>query len=116
MEEKFTRGQKAHEWDVCGGKGGANIVYLLSDEDLAGAARVTEFRAIRLDEGAWCGWHEVKAKTESYYIASGEGVYKSTNGEFPVHAGDTVCCDKGGFHSLTNTGKDFLTYVVLTVE
>ena len=116
MEEKYTRGQKEHEWDVCGGKGGANIVYLTSDEDVAEPMKIVEYRAIRLDKDAWCGWHEVKAKTEFYYIASGEGVYKSDKAEFPVHAGDTVSCDKGGFHSLTNTGDDFLTYVALTVE
>ena len=116
MEEKYQRGQKEHEWDVCGGKGGANIVYLLSDEDVAAKSKIAEYRAIRLDEGAWCGMHEVKAKAECWYIAAGEGVYKSDKTEFPVHAGDTVTCDKGGSHSLKNTGKGFLTYVVLTIE
>ena len=116
MEEKFKRGQKEHEWDVCGGKGGANILYLLASEDVADKAKITECRAIRLDEGAWCGMHEVKGKTECWYIASGEGVYKSDKAEFPVHAGDTVTCDKGSCHSLKNTGKGFLTYVAITIE
>ncbi len=116
MEEKFKRGQKEHEWDVCAGKGGANIVYMLSDEDIAEPVKITEIRAIKLDEGAWCGYHEVTAKSECYYIAAGEGVYKSDSYEIPVKAGDTVTCDRGGFHGLTNTGKGELTYVALTVE
>ena len=116
MEEKFERGQKAHEWDVCGGKGGANIVYLLSDADIADKAKVCEFRELRLDPGAWCGYHEITAKVECWYIVSGEGVYKSDKAEFPVHAGDAVTCDRGGFHSLNNTSKDFLTYIALTLD
>ena len=115
MKEKFERGLKDHEWDVCGGKGGANILYLLSDEDIAGSVKISEYRAIRLDKGAWCGYHEVKAKTEVYYIASGEGVYKSDKIELPVHAGDVVSRDKGGFHGLTNTGDGDLTYIALTI-
>ena len=116
MKDKFERGMKDHEWDVCDGKGGANITYLLASEDVAAKAKISEYRAIRLDPGAWCGMHEVKAKAECWYIAAGEGVYKSDKAEFPVHAGDTVTCDKGGSHSLTNTGKSDLTYVALTID
>ncbi len=116
MKDQFTRGMKDHEWDVGGGKGGANITYLLASEDVAAKAKITEYRAIRLDKGAWCGWHEVKAKTECWYIAAGEGVYKSDIAEFPVHAGDTVSRDKGGFQSLKNTGDGDLTYVAITID
>lgn len=116
MEEKFKRGQKEHEWDVCKGKGGANIIYLLADTDISESVKIKEYRVIKLDENAYCGYHEVTAKFESYYIASGEGVYKSDKFEIPAHAGDTFTCDKGGFHGITNTGNDKLIYVALTVE
>ena len=116
MEEKFERGMRAHEWDVCGGKGGANMLYLLSDADIADPVKVSEFREIRLDAGARCGFHEVMAKAECWYVVSGEGVYKSDKEEFPVHAGDFVVCDRGNSHALDNTSKDFLTYIALTIE
>ena len=116
MKEKFHRGMTDHEWDVCGGKGGANLVYLLSNEDMAESVKITEYRAIKLDKRATCGYHQVNAKAETYYIACGEGVYKSDSSEFPVHAGDVVTCERGGSHGLTNTGDDCLTYVALVVE
>ena len=56
------------------------------------------------------------ARTETYYLLSGEGLYHDNDKSYPVKAGDVTFCADGGTHGLDNTGDSDLTFMALIIK
>lgn len=58
-----------------------------------------------LEPGCSIGYHQHENNCELIYILSGEGTVNEDGVESKVKAGQVTYCEKGHWHSLTNTGS-----------
>jgi uncharacterized cupin superfamily protein len=58
-------------------------------------------------------FHYHSANEEVFYVISGNGVLETSEGEYPIAAGDIFVCPvgKSGAHKITNTGETNLVYL-----
>ena len=94
------------------GKGECYVYHVVKKDDLLGHGRL--FAKIVIPPGSSIGWHQHVKETEPYYILSGEGDYKDSDGfECKVHAGDICTIPVGGWHSIENNSSGDLEMVAL---
>ena len=69
-----------------------------------------------LPVGASIGYHQHVENCEIIYILSGKGTVNMDGVETEVAAGMSTYCEKGHFHSLTNTGTEELHFFGVVPE
>lgn len=91
--------------NLCGGKGEAEVHFLLNPEDFYGHARM--YAKIILPPGASIGWHQHIGETEPYYILQGQGTFIDNDHQrIDVISGDICTILPGQFHSLENNSEN----------
>ncbi len=81
-------------------------------ETLRGHGRM--FAKIVLPKGSTIGWHQHVGESETYYILSGKGSFKDTDGTVTeVGAGDICSINVGDYHSMDNIGDEDLVLIAL---
>lgn len=66
-----------------------------------------------LEPGASIGEHRHDGEEEVYFILEGEGMMRIDGVDTPVAAGDACLTRSGHSHSLVNTGKAAMRFLVL---
>ena len=81
-------------------------------ETLRGHGRM--YAKLVLPKGVTIGWHQHVGESETYYILSGKGSFKDTDGTVTeVGAGDICSINVGDWHSLDNIGEEDLVLIAL---
>lgn len=94
------------------GKGVCNMYHIVTKEELLGHGRL--LAKIVIPPGCSIGWHQHVLETEPYYILSGEGDYRDSDGaDCKVHAGDICTIPVGGWHSIENNGAGDLALIAM---
>ena len=111
----MVRREKMEVREKMGGGCGVGEVYvyeIVSKEELMGHGRF--YAKVVIPPGSSIGWHQHIHETEPYYILSGEGDFKDTDGTVTkVHAGDICTVEVGGWHSLENNSDEDLVMIAL---
>lgn len=99
--------------ELSGGKGLAEMHFIVSTEELQGSART--YAKIVLKPLSSIGWHQHIGEIEPYYILSGEGIFiDNDKSRQKVVPGDVCMIAPGQFHSIENPSSDTdLTFMAL---
>lgn len=74
------------------------------------------FAQVTLEPGCEIGFHYHHNETETYYLLSGQGIYRDNDQKIEVKAGDVTFCKEGHGHGLINTGTEKLTIIALILK
>jgi mannose-6-phosphate isomerase-like protein (cupin superfamily) len=80
-------------------------------KDVIPCSNLTSFSSIELEPGAQIGDHQHLENFEVYCFIEGEGKALDNDKEVLVQQGDMLITEKGGNHSLTNTGRTKLKFI-----
>ena len=89
------------------GFSGFHARFLLTADD--GCPRYA-LRLMKFDPKGCTSFHGYKEEHEMYFL-EGEGVLKTDNGEYAVHAGDALLLMPCENHQITNTGNGMLKMI-----
>lgn len=87
------------------------IEHLLSEEELAGKARM--FAKVTVFPGKEIAYHEHHGETEAYHILSGKGLYSDNGKTYEVKPGETTFCRDGSGHGIRCAGEENLVFIAL---
>lgn len=94
------------------GRGTCKVYHITGKEELRGHGRL--FAKVVIPPGASIGWHQHVNETEPYYILSGEGDYRDSEGTAcKVHSGDICSIPVDEWHSIENNSEQDLVLIAL---
>lgn len=96
-----------------GGTGDVLFGHIAQGTALPAKCRI--FSQITLEPGASIGEHKHEKETEFYFILTGEGKVCDDGVDVVARAGDTVVTGDGHSHSITNSGKETLSFLAVIV-
>ncbi len=96
-----------------GGGGEANLLHVVSKENLPQKARL--FSIITLEKGCGIGAHEHADETEIFYVLEGEGVLDDNGTEKIFKKGDCNICGGGDYHAIRNEKSEPLRFVATII-
>lgn len=94
-----------------GGEGYILKEPLLRGEELGEHCKM--YAKVTIPAGCELGYHTHIGETETYYLLSGEGIYRDNDLELPAKAGDVFHCKDGNGHGLKNTGDTDIVFMAL---
>ncbi|MFQ7451453.1 MAG: cupin domain-containing protein [Flavonifractor plautii] len=87
----------------------------LHDQNTSGSEHLIVGVSYFLPNGGGAEYKKVPEDTNLiYYIVSGEMTVTTDEGEFILHAGDSICFQPGDGRSCRNTGMEATTMLVIT--
>ena len=96
-----------------GGKGSMTLHKLMTEEELKG--ETTLIARVVLEPSAEIGYHRHEGEIETYYVMSGQGMFKDADGiEKPIEPGEIGVIEEGQCHGIRNL-SDTEPLVILAV-
>lgn len=84
-----------------GGNGDVIIEHYIDETMLHSS--VVMYAKVILKPGCSLGYHQHSGNTETIVVLQGEAEYNDNGTEMTLHAGDTVHCPNGEWHSIGNS-------------